>query len=615
MSSDRGRNRQRQPGTSGAGVWLLVGTTAAALAGSWTAVQIGHRMAGLASPPNDPWVVLFGVLDGTVAWPRESTYVLAGLAAVLLITAAAAWATWTRARRRRTRVDWTARVLGSGREIEGISSKSVTATAERLSVASRLPGLPLGRAVASRERLYGSWEDMAILIAGPRVGKSVCFAVPAILAAPGAVLVTSNKRDLVDATSDVRAGSLSATGRAAAAGSPGGRAWVFDPQAVADEEPTTWWWNPLSYVTDEVKAANLADHFASGSRAADAKTDAYFEPAGRDLLAGLLLAAALDEQPITEVYRWLTRPTDETPVEILKSHDYPLIADQVAGVITAPDKQRGGVYGTAQQMASCLTNRQVLRWVTDTGETSTRRRHFDVDGFVRSTDTLYSLSKEGRGTAGPLVTALTVAVVEAAERLATTQPGGRLQTPMVGVLDEAANVCRWRDLPDLYSHYGSRGIVLMTILQSWSQGEEVWGRAGINKLWSASNVAIYAGGVKEEEFLERLSKLIGSYDKETRSVSTKSSTSLWSAGAQTSRQLNRERIFDVDDLAALPKGRAVVLSTGNRPTLVATEPWMTGPHAAAVRTSIASHDPQADRTLHEATASPWSGQPVVEEAR
>jgi hypothetical protein len=38
------------------------------------------------------------------------------------------------------------------------------------------------------------------------------------------------------------------------------------------------------------------------------------------------------------------------------------------------------------------------------------------------------------------------------------------------LLDEAANVCRWRDLPNLYSHYGSRGIVLMTILQSWSQG-------------------------------------------------------------------------------------------------------------------------------------------------
>ncbi|VXC20392.1 hypothetical protein ARTHRO9AX_220228 [Arthrobacter sp. 9AX] len=59
---------------------------------------------------------------------------------------------------------------------------------------------------------------------------------------------------------------------------------VFDPQAIAMEEPS-WWWNPLSYVTDEVRAARLADHFASGTRGPGAQTDAYFDPAGQDLLA------------------------------------------------------------------------------------------------------------------------------------------------------------------------------------------------------------------------------------------------------------------------------------------------------------------------------------------
>lgn len=67
---------------------------------------------------------------------------------------------------------------------------------------------------------------------------------------------------------------------------------------------------------------------------------------------------------------------------------------------------------------------------------------------MRSSGTLYSLSKEGRGSAGPLITALTVAVAEAAEDYAKTQPGGRLAVPMVAVLDEAANVCRWRELPN-----------------------------------------------------------------------------------------------------------------------------------------------------------------------
>ncbi|WP_405065130.1 TraM recognition domain-containing protein [Kribbella sp. NBC_01510] len=53
---------------------------------------------------------------------------------------------------------------------------------------------------------------------------------------------------------------------------------------------------------------------------------------------------------------------------------------------------------------------------------------------------------------------------------------------MIGVLDEAANVCRWKDLPDLYSHYGSREIVLTTILQSWAHGSE----PGATVAWRSS---------------------------------------------------------------------------------------------------------------------------------
>lgn len=155
--------------------------------------------------------------------------------------------------------------------------------------------------------------------------------MPAILDAPGPVLATSNKRDVVDATRDVRQSA--------------GPVWVFDPQAIAREDPT-WWWNPLSYVTDEVRAAKLAEDVASGSREAGA----YFDPAAQDLLAGLLLAAALDSRPIADVYSWLTRPSDDTGVDVLNRHGFPLTADQVAGVIAALERQRGGVYGTAQQM-------------------------------------------------------------------------------------------------------------------------------------------------------------------------------------------------------------------------------------------------------------------------
>ena len=187
------------------------------------------------------------------------------------------------------------------------------------------------------------------------------------------------------------------------------------------------------------------------------------------------------------------------------------------------------------------------------------------------------------------MTGLTLAVCEAAEDLAKVSRGGRLAVPLVVVLDEAANVCRWRKLPDLYSHYGSRGILLITVLQSWSQGVAVWGREGMRKLWSAATVKVYGGGVSEVEFLEELSKLIGEYDALTRQ-----DTHSHRQGRSTNRSVRQARILDVADLAAMPQGRVVVIASGARPALAAPIPWMAGPHAEKVRASLAAHDPIND---------------------
>ena len=57
----------------------------------------------------------------------------------------------------------------------------------------------------------------------------------------------------------------------------------------------------------------MAQHFANGSREPGTKPDAYFDPAGQNLLKAFLLAASLDSAPVTQVYTWLTRPHDESP--------------------------------------------------------------------------------------------------------------------------------------------------------------------------------------------------------------------------------------------------------------------------------------------------------------
>ncbi|RGE19090.1 type IV secretory system conjugative DNA transfer family protein [Leucobacter sp. wl10] len=576
-------NRRAEPGRFDATtilILVIVVVFAAALAVMWAGFTLGSRIDG-SNPelPGNPFELLFGALRGRFTWSPAVVTCTAVFAVMIVVLLGLIAALVLRARRRQSRADRAATYLARGRELEELGRRSAQRTAQRLGVAAS-PGIPLGRSIPGGRPLYALWEYVMIVLAGPRVGKTSALVIPAILEAPGAVITTSNKRDVVDATRDLRCLV--------------GQVLIFDPQGIA-LEPPSWWWNPLTYVVDDVRAYRLAEHFASAARADGAVQDAYFEPAGRDLLAGMLLAAALQRRPITQVFEWLSEPTNQAPVDVLRQHEYDLIAADVEGVIMAPEKQRSGVYGTARQMAACLKIRSIAQWVTPIGgdADSDPRPQLDPHAFVRSSDTLYSLSREGQGSAGALVTALTAALVEAAEEHATRQPGGRLATPMLVVLDEAANVCRWSDLPDLYSHYGSRGIVILSVFQSWAQGQVAFGREGMRKLWSASNVKLYLGGISEADFLRELAELIGDYDKETSSVS-------YNRGVRsTNHQLRRERILDAAELAALPRGRAVMLASGTRAALLETTPWMAGPHAAAVRASIAAHDPAAVTVLPE----------------
>lgn len=565
-------------------VFIGIGLFAIVVVGVWGALKIAAGINNTRPVPN-PMRALADLIKGRLMWSGAATGVLILEVLVLLGIAGGVWFLVRNQRSSVGRVDKQAFLMSKRSEIYKLTREGAQDIANRLGAGHAGPGILIGRTVRDNLEVFGSWEDMHVDIWGPRTGKTTSRAVPAILDAPGSVVATSNKRDIVDATRGPR--------------SERGPVWVFDPQEVC-EEPPNWWWNPLSYITDETKAREMAEHFVASQRKETAQTDAFFDAAGTDLLAGLLLAAAVAKRPITQVYSWLADQRNDEPERILRNTPgLQLSADALSGVINAPDKQRAGVYGTAQQSAMFLVNRKVTRWVIPQGPNDTRPQ-FNPHEFVRQGGTLYSLSKEGAGTAGPLVTALTVAVVEAAEQYARGMPMGRMPSPLVGVLDEAANVCRWKNLPDLYSHFGSRGIVLMTILQSWAQGQECWGDHGMEKLWSAANIRVYGGGASDSNFLERLSKLIGDYDIVSSSVS-------YNEGKRgTSRQTQRHNILEVSDLAAMPPGRAVVFPSGIPATMVKTVPWFTRPDAGAVKASLAKYDPGASGApAPQAGGNPW----------
>jgi type IV secretory pathway TraG/TraD family ATPase VirD4 len=400
----------------------------------------------------------------------------------------------------------------------------------------------------------------------PRAGKTTSLAVPAILAAPGAVIATSNKADLWMATAALRAERT------------GERVWVFDPQWIAYAEQT-WWWNPLRGLTTVEESHRLAGHFVQEIRGGGRQTGSdFWTSAAHDLLTSLLLAAAAGGRDLTEVYEWLNDPVLTTPVDLLRAAGHHPAAAALAGRVHGAPETRDGVYETARTAAQCLRDDAILRWVTPP---SAPLEELDVAAVPTSRQSVYLLSKDGAGAAAPLVAALTDRILRHATR-AAERAGGRLDPPLVVVLDEAANVCRIADLPELYSHLGSRGITPITILQSYKQGVRVWGEHGMDALWSAATVKLIGPGLDDARVAEDLSRLIGDHDVPVRSLS------YGDRRASASVSVRRQRILGPEDIRALPRGRALLLATGCRAALIGLSPWYAGADAQRISRQISA---------------------------
>ncbi|MBM9508011.1 TraM recognition domain-containing protein [Streptomyces sp. KK5PA1] len=398
---------------------------------------------------------------------------------------------------------------------------------------------------------------MIVAIMAPRSGKTSGLAIPAILAAPGPVLLTSNKaaNDAFTATLDAR--------------SEVGTVWTLDPQQIA-HHPRETWWDILADARDLAGAKRLAGHFVAASVDESSGSD-FWSTAASNTLGALFLAAASHRRPITDVLAWLASPADRTPVDLLTDAGHHAVAAQLQGTVSGATETRDGIYETARQYASCLLDPEVAAWVTP----EKTLPQFDPYAFATSRDTLYLLSKDGGGSASAIIAAAADAVMRAAVTVAE-RASGRLDPPALCVLDEAANVCKISDLPDLYSHLGSRGVIPITILQSYRQGQRVWGETGMDALWSAATIKIVGSGIDDADFADRLSRMVGDHDMPTTSVSTSES------GKSTSVSMRAERILPPDAVRALPKGTALLLATGLRIAMLDLKPWYEQPSAKVI---------------------------------
>lgn len=414
----------------------------------------------------------------------------------------------------------------------------------------------LGNLEPNGPELRSSFEDVELDLMAPRAGKSTGIAVPRVLRARGSVLLTSNKADVYSVTKAERTAV--------------GTVWTFDPQGIAHTRREMWW-DMLADASTIEGARRLAGHFV-GAVNDDASKRDFWISAAQNTLTALFHAANQGKRQVTDVLAWLADPADRTPVDLLRDVGMVALAEQLQGTIRGAVETRDGIYETARQCVACLLDPKIAAWVTPDPHVA----QFRPDAHALSRDTLYLLSKDGGGSAAGVIAAAADSVlragVTAAERM-----GGRLEPPMTAVLDEAANVCRISDLPDLYSHFGSRGINVVTLLQSYRQGSRVWGEAGMDALWGAATIKLLGAGLDDADFIEKVSRLVGEHDVKTMSYSK----SEGNRSSSTSYRL--QRVMPADRIRALPKGTALLLATGVKPALIRLRPWYKEPGADRIQ--------------------------------
>jgi len=553
-----------------AGCWGLL----AAAWLTWAAARLAALISGGHVPPfGRDWITALAHGRTSQTWPGTPSPLVAAVGAAFLASAAVlAVLAWQRISRLFPAPGDPVAALRHNHRIRHLAPARAARTAVRLrpiTLAGRNPrglapadtGLVLGdlkRPRGDGPPLYATWEDTIVAFMAPRSGKTTALAVPYVLSAPGPVVATSVRADLWAATARPRAAC--------------GVIWLFDPQRVTHQDQA-WWWNPLAGLATVEAAHRLASHFVL--TVDDATRRDIWGPAAQELLSSLLLAAAASDRTLREVARWLDDPAAPAPSRLLDDAGFGALASSLRGAQHGAPETRDGIYQTARTAARCLHDEEIMAWVTPPGA---RLPAFDPAAFARGRDTLYLLT-ESRAAASPLVAALTDIAMRAARRHAERE-AGRLDPPMVLVLDEAANICRIADLPDLYSHLGGRGIIPVTILQSYEQGVTVWGEPGMAALWGAATKKVIGAGVDSPRLTRDLATLIGQHDVPVRSVSY--------GDGRVSEQISvqRRQIMQPADIRALPPGTALLLATGARPALIQLRPWYAGPSAGAVSDAI-----------------------------
>lgn len=418
---------------------------------------------------------------------------------------------------------------------------------------------------------YADGQHSVLVLGPPRSGKTSALLIPNVLSAPGPVVTTSTKPDVLDATLATR--------------STIGTCHLFDPSGSVADRPGVHRlrWSPLpactSWRTALTTARSLVVVGSTGSGAMQSEASHWTERA-QALLAPLLHAAALEGADMRTVLGWVDRRRALPAQQVLVSGDDAAIArDLLDGIVTTDERELSGIWSTASGALGGFRSEQALAASCDPD--------FDPASFVTSGDTVYIAAPAHHQA---LVAPLVVGLLDDVRRATYDRAAGgrdRSGPPVLLALDELANIAPLPELPSMVSEGGGQGLVTLACFQDLSQARHRWpGQAdGFPSLFGTT---VVLPGIGDVRTLEALSVLSGEHEVVVRSVSRGRAPSdrpltdlLGGARTQTGEQLGTQwrRRLAPDDITRGRPGHALAFGARNQPAWFPlapahlAEPW------------------------------------------
>lgn len=424
--------------------------------------------------------------------------------------------------------------------------------------------LRLGGGAYLGQRPGGTWvtadPEHAVLVLGPpRSGKTSCVVIPAVINAPGPVLCTATKPDVLDATWQARAQV--------------GQTWLYDPAGATPNPPAGMrrlMWSPVSAAGswDAALLTARAMAAAAGTGKGTSHEDHWRERATA-LLAPLLHAAHLSEQPIGTVLTWVLRQNLDTPGKTLEDHHAAIACDVLAGIARTEVRERSSIFSaTAGTLAAYNTN---------AARQNAAETNFDPASFPASTDTIYiTAPAHQQALCAPLVVGLLEQLRYATYKHAST-PDAHQKPPVFFCLDEVANIAPIHDLPSLISEAGGQRLHILACLQDLSQAKTRWGESTADGLLTLFQTKLILNGIADPKTLEAISLILGEYDRTlaTRTHGRTENHELLQPDTHSesiSHHTQRHRVLTPGEIASLPHERGLLLQ-GVSWKLIWTTPW------------------------------------------